>query len=126
MKLFPSIRLLLAISLFTCLNICAGELPVNLQRMLQGTDGQFLLVNRTENWKAEETAIVICDMWDRHWCPSATANVMELAPAMDRMLDSARAKGITVIHAGLLQGLPAEEKDGEIQGQAEERNRIFR
>ena len=99
MKIFPSIRLLLAISLFTCLNICAGELPVNLQRMLQGTDGQFLLVNRTENWKAEETAIVICDMWDRHWCPSATANVMELAPAMDRMLDSARAKGITVIHA---------------------------
>jgi nicotinamidase-related amidase len=50
-------------------------------------------------WDAKKTAIVVCDMWDHHWCKSAEARVGELAPAMDAMLKAARAKGVFVIHA---------------------------
>jgi nicotinamidase-related amidase len=50
-------------------------------------------------WDAKRTAIIVCDMWDHHWCKSAEARVGELAGPMDAMLKAARAKGVFVIHA---------------------------
>lgn len=50
-------------------------------------------------WEPKRTAIVVCDMWDRHWCKSAEARVGELAPRMNEVLKAARAKGVFVIHA---------------------------
>ena len=46
-----------------------------------------------------ETAIVICDMWDNHWCAGATRRVNELAHKMDPVLEICRAAGILVVHA---------------------------
>jgi nicotinamidase-related amidase len=50
-------------------------------------------------WDPKKTAIIVCDMWDQHWCKSAAARVNELAGPMNEMLKAARAKGIFVIHA---------------------------
>jgi nicotinamidase-related amidase len=50
-------------------------------------------------WKPEETAIIVCDMWDRHWCKHLTARVAELAPVLNDTLIAARQKGVTIIHA---------------------------
>ena len=47
----------------------------------------------------EETAVVICDMWDNHWCPTAAARCAELARKMPPVLDALRAQGVLVIHA---------------------------
>ena len=46
-----------------------------------------------------QTAIVICDMWDRHWCSGASRRVAELAVRMAPLIDAARARGIQIIHA---------------------------
>ena len=46
-----------------------------------------------------ETAVVICDMWDNHWCAGATRRVNELAHKMDPVLETCRAAGILVVHA---------------------------
>lgn len=48
---------------------------------------------------AERTAILICDMWDKHWCPSATQRCGEMAERMAPIIDRARAAGIAIIHA---------------------------
>ena len=48
---------------------------------------------------SNHTAIVICDMWDRHWCGGATKRVKELALRMEPVLEQARAKSILIIHA---------------------------
>jgi nicotinamidase-related amidase len=45
------------------------------------------------------TAILICDMWDKHWCKGATERVNEMATRMDPVLRLARQSGIAVIHA---------------------------
>jgi putative heme-binding domain-containing protein len=45
------------------------------------------------------TAIIICDMWNQHWCRGATRRVGELAPAMNRAVAAARARGVLIIHA---------------------------
>jgi nicotinamidase-related amidase len=50
-------------------------------------------------WEPKKTAIIVCDMWDHHWCKSAAARVTELAGPMNALLKAARAKGVLVIHA---------------------------
>ncbi len=46
-----------------------------------------------------ETAIILCDVWDRHWCNNATERCGQLAKKMGPLLTALRAKGVTVIHA---------------------------
>ncbi|WP_169818762.1 isochorismatase family protein [Niabella ginsenosidivorans] len=79
----------------------AQELLVSTQRLIPADSGKgtYVLSNRTEKWDPAETAIIICDMWDQHWCPYATKNVAELAPALNKMITIARSKGITIVHA---------------------------
>jgi nicotinamidase-related amidase len=48
---------------------------------------------------ASQTAILICDMWDKHWCSGATRRVGALALQMAPVIDAARARGIQIIHA---------------------------
>jgi nicotinamidase-related amidase len=50
-------------------------------------------------WDGATTAIVVCDMWDDHWCKSAAARVNELAGPLNEAVRAARAKGALVIHA---------------------------
>jgi type 1 glutamine amidotransferase/nicotinamidase-related amidase len=71
--------------------------------------------NRVEQWAPAETAIIICDMWDKHWCKHATARVAELAPALNEVIAIAREKGVTIIHApsetlGFYKNHPARKK----------------
>jgi nicotinamidase-related amidase len=53
----------------------------------------------TLRWKAAETAIIICDMWDNHYCQNAARRVTAMAPRMNHVLAAARAVGVTIIHA---------------------------
>ncbi len=48
---------------------------------------------------AHKSAIVICDMWDKHWCPSATKRCGVLAEKMAPVVKAARQRGVTIIHA---------------------------
>jgi nicotinamidase-related amidase len=48
---------------------------------------------------ASETALILCDMWDKHWCQGATERVDVLAHKMAPVVDLARAGGILIIHA---------------------------
>jgi len=45
------------------------------------------------------TAIIITDMWDKHWCAGATERVKRIAMKMEPTLDEARRAGILIIHA---------------------------
>lgn len=47
----------------------------------------------------EESAIVICDMWDRHWSRGATERVGKMAPLMNDLIKQARARGVHIVHA---------------------------
>jgi nicotinamidase-related amidase len=79
------------------------ELKLHLrQRRRDATEGEtrpFAPVEETVSWSPAETAIVVCDMWDQHWCKGATARVEELAPRMNEVLQRARERGVFIIHA---------------------------
>jgi nicotinamidase-related amidase len=53
----------------------------------------------SRDFPAKETAIIVCDMWDKHWCQNATKRCGELAEKMEPVLKAARAKGVFIIHA---------------------------
>ncbi len=48
---------------------------------------------------AERTAIIVCDMWDAHWCRGAAERVDEMAPKTNDVLAAARGRGARIIHA---------------------------
>jgi len=56
-------------------------------------------VGVTREFVPGETAIILCDVWDKHWCDNATARCGELARKMDVLLSILRPRGVLVIHA---------------------------
>ncbi len=66
-----------------------------------GKDGSVTLVavEKKADWDPKKTAIIVCDMWDDHWCKSAARRVVELAGPMNDMLSAARGRGVFIIHA---------------------------
>jgi nicotinamidase-related amidase/type 1 glutamine amidotransferase len=62
-------------------------------------NAQFRVAFTPAGWRAGQTAIIICDMWDKHWCPAASARVEEVAPRINRFVAACRERGVLVIHA---------------------------
>jgi nicotinamidase-related amidase len=61
--------------------------------------GHWLVQEREVKWEAWKTAMVVCDMWDQHWCPSTAARAAEMAPRMNKVLHAARKRGVFIIHS---------------------------
>ncbi|NQU23067.1 MAG: ThuA domain-containing protein [Candidatus Nealsonbacteria bacterium] len=66
---------------------------------VDGADGQFKIVYKTVHWAPEKTAIIVCDMWARHWCDGACDRGSQLAPRMNRFVTEARKRGVLIVHA---------------------------
>jgi nicotinamidase-related amidase/type 1 glutamine amidotransferase len=60
---------------------------------------EFRIQYQAARWEAAKTAIIICDMWDKHWCAAATARVAEMAPRINELISAARRQGVLIIHA---------------------------
>jgi nicotinamidase-related amidase/type 1 glutamine amidotransferase len=76
-------------------------ISVSLQKRIPSDfekDG-WMISDEVREWKVEETAIIICDMWNEHWCKGATQRVAEMAPFMNDVVSIARGKGVLIVHA---------------------------
>lgn len=83
---------------------CAGpgsydEERLTLHARTREATSDRTVVHSTLHWDPDKTAIIICDMWDDHWCKGAAQRVVELAGPMNEMIKAARRRGILVIHA---------------------------
>jgi nicotinamidase-related amidase len=68
-------------------------------RSRSASDAAAAPVEKTLHWEPRRTALIICDMWDAHWCRGAAARVVELAEPTNRLAQRAREQGVLVIHA---------------------------
>ena len=103
------IALMLLLSLFPCLFWAEGPgrgsheegISIRMQRRVasRAGDSASMVVTEVQEWNPHETAIIICDMWDQHWCRGATSRVAELAPSLNRVISVARQKGMLIVHA---------------------------
>ena len=86
----------------TALTVTAAAQPFDLtlrSRVETAPDsGRFEIVARPVVWQPEQTAVVVCDVWDTHHSGTAAARVDELAPQINAFVTAARQRGAVVIH----------------------------
>ncbi len=56
-------------------------------------------MERVRECRPTEMALLLCDMWDDHWCRSAARRCGEIAARMEPVVAAARRAGVTIIHA---------------------------
>ncbi len=78
-----------------------GKLLVRLRSRVETEKGSGKIqpVVREQEWNASETMIIICDMWDDHYCQLAAQRVDMMAPKMNRVITAARNHGVMIVHA---------------------------
>jgi nicotinamidase-related amidase len=74
------------------------SLPTRARAESAKGSGEWNVVERTVELDPTKTAIVICDMWNEHWCQGATRRVAEMAPRLNEVVKKAREQGVFIIH----------------------------
>jgi nicotinamidase-related amidase/type 1 glutamine amidotransferase len=74
------------------------SLPTRAQVETSKGSGEWHTLEKSVEWNPNGTAIVICDMWDQHWCEGSTRRVGEMAPRMNQVVNRARERGVFIIH----------------------------
>jgi nicotinamidase-related amidase len=101
MALSAFVLLVLTMSASTPAGPKGGEIKLQLRTQIQPFHGTSPWVE--SHFEADivpsKTAIVITDMWDKHWCKGATHRVGLIAQRMEPLLAVARSAGILIIHA---------------------------
>lgn len=75
------------------------QLPLRTRVEAFKGSGAWEEVRITKEFPVRQLGILICDMWDNHWCTGASQRVEVLARKMAPLIDQARAKGIRIIHS---------------------------
>lgn len=78
-------------------------LTLNLRRQILVTDegGHRLwrTVEETVEQPAGRTGLLLCDVWDSHWCRGARERLEPLLPQMNAAVHAARDAGVLIVHA---------------------------
>ena len=61
--------------------------------------GEWKISETVQKIPATSTAILICDMWDYHPCQPAFVRGQKIAEKMNKVVASAREKGVKIIHS---------------------------
>ena len=66
-------------------------------------------------WPADQTALLLCDVWDLHWSRGANERLEPLLPRMDQVARVARDLGVRILHApsdtmAFYEGMPARQR----------------
>jgi nicotinamidase-related amidase len=92
-------------ALAACVATAAEEaaLKLNLRSQTLAQDGGghnvWQATTTPQTWKAAETALILCDVWDKHWCRGANERLAAMLPRMNETVKAARAAGVAIIHA---------------------------
>ena len=57
-----------------------------------------VMIEESRKLDPSKCAVVICDMWDNHWCPSAARRCDVLAKQAAPVIAEIRNRGMTIVH----------------------------
>jgi nicotinamidase-related amidase len=98
---FP-VQLRCTLFLLTLMTISAegnDMYQLTLRSQEKTVDDNYTAVEEKQAWDPAKSALIICDMWDGHWCKGAGRRVGELAEPMNVLIKQARERGTFIIHA---------------------------
>jgi nicotinamidase-related amidase len=95
---------LLAAAILVCAATCSAEdgarhLALRSRVEAFRGSGQWSEVHIDYPFDPAKSALIVCDMWDRHWCQGANVRVAALVKKLEPVLETARRKGIIIVHA---------------------------
>ena len=61
--------------------------------------GRFAVVETAADWDPRKTAVIIVDVWNRHWCAGANRRAEPIAKRVNLLARSLRDRGVLVVHA---------------------------
>lgn len=101
MTRFPIMHCLAALISLSATIIQADEWQLNLQKQQETSpaSGRYHTIQQPAKWKPEQTAIIVCDVWDAHHCFNAVKRMEQFLPNLNQVLKTSRAQGVTIIHA---------------------------
>jgi len=93
--------------------VVKGTLKLNLRSRVQAFKGsdEWQEVAIQKEFPVAETAILLCDVWDKHWCKGANERLAPMLPRMSEVVRFGRDHGVQIIHApsdtmGFYEGTP--------------------
>ena len=80
-----------------------SQLTLDLRTLYLATDDQgrnvWLIRHTPRSVDWERVGLIICDVWDHHWCRGAEIRLAEMLPGMQALACALRDRGATIIHA---------------------------
>ena len=78
-----------------------ATLTLNLRKRVETApgSGEWRVETVRQTVPAAEVGVVICDMWDLHWCRGATERADAIAGRMNPVIDHLRKAGVQIVHA---------------------------
>ena len=94
-----------------------GQLSVPVRSRLQPFKGadEWVEVRLDQTLETGKTALLLCDVWDDHWCSGFQRRAEAVVPRIAETVEAVRAAGVRVIHApsvvlAFYAGTPARER----------------
>ena len=93
------------------------SLKLRRQKLRRNPDGanQWQVEHTTLERSPAQMAILLCDVWDKHWSRGAMRRLEKILPRMNEVVGAARNQGVQIIHA------PSETMDFYAETQARQR-----
>src|SRR4051794_33850484 len=111
MRHLPTQRVLVRVTVALCTLVAlascpahasaAGEAALHLRAKSRvettpGQGGQYAVVERPLEWDAKQTAVIVIDVWDQHWCKGANERLAPLVPRMNAVVSNMRERGALI------------------------------
>ena len=81
----------------------AATLSIDLRTQQLGQDGngrnQWQQRTEAASWSVDETALLLCDVWNNHHCVAAVERLEAMIPRMSEVVTALRDRGVQIIHA---------------------------
>ena len=79
-----------------------SKLSLNLRQQRLGQEGgraRWEVVAAEVEYDCASTALLLCDVWNKHWSRGASERVDAMVPRMNEVAAAARASGVQIVHA---------------------------
>jgi len=93
------------------------QLTLQTQHLKQNASGYYDWEKKhnTEYWIPNETALIVCDVWDHHWSRGANERLSAMLPRMRQTINALRDKEVQIIHSpsetmNVYEGTPARKR----------------